>query len=94
VTERLEIAKPSREAILRQAKLTPKEQEVVSHLLRGEENKVIAEALGMSWRTVQKHLERIYQKLGVPTRAKAIVLLTGTGHSAAVRNAGRKRNKG
>ena len=48
--------------------------------------KVIAEALGMSWRTVQKHLERIYQKLGVPTRAKAIVLLTGTGHGTKVRN--------
>ncbi len=48
----------------------------------------------MSWRTVQKHLERIYLKLGVPTRAKAIVLLTGTGQRAQVRNAGRGRNKG
>jgi hypothetical protein len=31
---------------------------------------------------------------GVPTRAKAIVLLTGTKHSAQVRNAGRQRSKG
>ena len=62
MTERLEVPASSRKAVIRNAKLTPKEQEVVGHLLRGEENKVIAKALGMSWRTVQKHLERIYQK--------------------------------
>jgi DNA-binding NarL/FixJ family response regulator len=92
--KRLDTVGSSREAVRRHARLTSKEQSVVAHLLRAEENKVIAEALGMSWRTVQKHLERVCQKLGVPTRAKAIVLLTGTTHSAQVRNAGRQRSKG
>ena len=40
---------------------------------KGLSNKAIAVALAISPRTVQKHLQRIYQHLGVQTRAGAIV---------------------
>jgi DNA-binding CsgD family transcriptional regulator len=38
---------------------------------RGKTNKDIADILGMSPRTVNKHLEHIYVKLGVETRTAA-----------------------
>jgi DNA-binding CsgD family transcriptional regulator len=54
--------------------LSKREQVVLSWLQQGLSNKEIAQALGISPRTVQKHLQRIYHHLGVQTRAEAIVL--------------------
>lgn len=51
--------------------LTARESEVLSWLAAGKTNRDIGEILGMSPRTVNKHLERIYVKLGVETRAAA-----------------------
>lgn len=51
--------------------LTPREVEVLVQLARGKRNREIADALGISAKTVSAHLERIYTKAGVTTRAAA-----------------------
>jgi DNA-binding response OmpR family regulator/DNA-binding CsgD family transcriptional regulator len=66
-------AAPSR---LAQAALTPRETEVLSWLAKGKTNRDIGDILGMSHRTVNKHLEHIFEKLGVETRAAAAALAT------------------
>jgi DNA-binding NarL/FixJ family response regulator len=50
-----------------------RELTVLTHLQDGKSNKEISAVLGISPRTVQKHLQRIYQHLRVQTRAEAIV---------------------
>ncbi len=62
---------------LADAALTPRETEVLSWLAKGKTNRDIAEILGMSPRTVNKHLEHIFEKLGVETRAAAAALASG-----------------
>ncbi|WP_454719760.1 MULTISPECIES: response regulator [Cupriavidus] len=52
--------------------LTPREAEVMVWVARGKTNRDVAEILGMSPRTVNKHLEHIYEKLGVETRTAAV----------------------
>jgi DNA-binding response OmpR family regulator/DNA-binding CsgD family transcriptional regulator len=59
---------------LASAQLTARETEVLSWLAKGKTNRDIAEILGMSPRTVNKHLEHIFEKLGVETRAAAAAL--------------------
>ncbi|WP_083505771.1 response regulator [Aquabacterium parvum] len=68
-------ASPETDRLL-QASLTPRETEVLTWLARGKTNRDIAEILGMSHRTVNKHLEHIFEKLGVETRAAAAALAT------------------
>lgn len=60
------------------AALTPRETEVLSWVAKGKTNRDIAEILGMSPRTVNKHLEHIFEKLGVETRAAAAALASRT----------------
>jgi DNA-binding NarL/FixJ family response regulator len=64
-------AQPSR---LARAALTPREAEVLSWVAKGKTNRDVGEILGMSPRTVNKHLEHVYEKLGVETRAAAAAL--------------------
>ncbi len=45
-----------------------------SAVAKGKTNRDIAEILGMSPRTVNKHLEHIYVKLGVETRTAAAAI--------------------
>lgn len=59
---------------LSEAALTPRETEVLGWLAKGKTNRDIADILGMSHRTVNKHLEHIFEKLGVETRAAAAAL--------------------
>ncbi|MBH0238612.1 response regulator transcription factor [Methylobrevis albus] len=54
--------------------LTVREAEVLLWIARGKSNRDIGEILGLSPRTVNKHLEQIYAKLGVENRASAAVL--------------------
>ena len=54
--------------------LTPREAEVLSWLAKGKTNRDIADILGMSPRTVNKHLEHIFEKLGVETRSAATAI--------------------
>lgn len=48
--------------------LTPREKEVVQWLREGKSNTMIARIMGISPRTVEKHCEHIYEKLGVNCR--------------------------
>jgi len=52
--------------------LTPREAEVLRALASGRRSSQIAAELGISERTVKSHLARIYQKLGVESRAGAV----------------------
>jgi DNA-binding NarL/FixJ family response regulator len=62
--------------------LTSREGEVLSWLSKGKTNRDIAQILGLSPRTVDKHLEQIYAKLGVENRTAAAAIAT----SASRRN--------
>jgi DNA-binding response OmpR family regulator/DNA-binding CsgD family transcriptional regulator len=59
---------------LREVALTPRETEVLSWLSKGKTNRDIADILGMSPRTVNKHLEHVFEKLGVETRSAAAAI--------------------
>jgi DNA-binding CsgD family transcriptional regulator len=66
---------------LKSSGLTPREAEVVSWLTEGRTNREIGTILGISARTVQVHLNRIYRKLGVETRTAAAVTAFGLARS-------------
>ena len=53
--------------------LSQRESEVLSHVAKGMTNQAISLMLGISERTVEKHLERVYQKLGVESRTAAVI---------------------
>ena len=56
----------------RLARLTPREREVMEHLIHGELSKVAAAELGISPRTVEIHRARILKKLGVRSIAEIV----------------------
>jgi DNA-binding response OmpR family regulator/DNA-binding CsgD family transcriptional regulator len=63
------------EAFIRQyLSLTTREAEVLIWIARGKSNRDISDILGISPRTVNKHLEQIFNKLGVENRASAAAL--------------------
>ena len=64
------------EGLRRRFGLTAREAEVLLWIGRGKSNRDIADILALSPRTVNKHLEGIYAKLGVENRASAAVLAT------------------
>ena len=53
--------------------LSPRERETLSLLADGLSNSEIAERLGISEKTVRNHLSHLFDKLGVWSRAQAIV---------------------
>jgi len=61
--------------------LTLRESEVLLWIARGKSNRDIGEILGLSPRTVNKHLEQVYAKLGVENRASAAIKATHVLHS-------------
>lgn len=52
--------------------LTPRETEVLDYLVKGYSYKEVAEAISISYGTVHTHIERIYKKLHVQSRAQAV----------------------
>ncbi|MGN9760114.1 response regulator [Streptomyces sp. SD31] len=54
--------------------LTDRERDILAQLARGVGNRDIARALYISEATVKTHLRRIYDKLGVDTRAGAVAV--------------------
>jgi DNA-binding response OmpR family regulator len=69
----------SDESLLRdRLSVTLREAEVLLWVSRGKSNRDIAEILGLSPRTVNKHLEQMFEKLGVENRASATALALRT----------------
>jgi DNA-binding NarL/FixJ family response regulator len=56
--------------------LTSRETDMLNMVLKGATNREIAEMSNISERTVKTHLYRVYRKLKVKSRAKAIALLS------------------
>ncbi len=63
-----------------EAPLTVRERDVLDWLGAGKTDKDIAAILAISPRTVQKHLQRIYEKLGVETRTAAVMRAIAARH--------------
>jgi RNA polymerase sigma factor (sigma-70 family) len=55
------------------ASFTEREREIVELLMQGMSNRQIANALGITEGTVKKHLNHVFRKLGVHSRALLIV---------------------
>jgi DNA-binding CsgD family transcriptional regulator len=64
--------------------LTPRESEVLALIAEGRTNNEIAQLLTISPFTVRQHVENIFGKLGVTTRAAAVALVAA--HSGAARH--------
>jgi NarL family two-component system response regulator YdfI len=78
---RMDLSQPAPAAVSAQAEsgLSAREQEVLSAVARGKRSKEIASDLGITERTVKPHLESIYNKLGVDSRAAAIAVAAQKG---------------
>lgn len=57
--------------------LTPRERQVLSFVLAGTPNKLIARTLGIALRTIESHRARIFQKLGVRNAIELAATLYG-----------------
>jgi DNA-binding CsgD family transcriptional regulator len=68
---------PALQAVETRALLTPAEREVALLAAGGRANRDIADALGLSLRTVENRLHRIYEKLCVAGRAELAAALEG-----------------
>ncbi len=71
-------ARPDEAVLQARFPLTAREAEVLLWLARGKSNRDIAAILELAPRTVNKHLETVFAKLGVENRASAAVLATRT----------------
>ncbi|HEX4703720.1 MAG TPA: helix-turn-helix transcriptional regulator [Pseudonocardiaceae bacterium] len=60
-------------AATHQVRLTPRESEVLDLLCTGLSAAVISRRLGLSPRTVTKHQERLYRKLGTSDRLNTVL---------------------
>ncbi len=63
------------DAMMYAFKLTVRESEVLYWVIKGKTNRDIGDILGTSPRTVNKHLEHVFEKLGVETRTAAAALV-------------------
>ncbi|MCB5187145.1 response regulator transcription factor [Methylobacillus caricis] len=64
------------EALMSTFGLTQRESEVLYWAIKGKTNRDIGDILGTSPRTVNKHMEHVFAKLGVETRTAAAALAT------------------
>jgi HD-GYP domain-containing protein (c-di-GMP phosphodiesterase class II) len=71
VTSVIEAAGQRAPRLNRPAGLTEREAEVVAMLARGLQTKQVAQALGISAKTADHHIQNAYRKIGVSTRAGA-----------------------
>jgi DNA-binding NarL/FixJ family response regulator len=54
-------------------KLTPKEKEVLQHMVDGKSYKMMGDSLNVSLETIKTHVKNIYKKLHVNSSAEAVV---------------------
>jgi two-component system response regulator DctR len=55
--------------------LSPREREVMALILEGKLNKVIADELDISMRTVEVHRSNVFEKMGVRSAVELATLL-------------------
>ncbi len=70
------LARRAREASGLAGSITPRELEVLGHLSRGLTMRQVATRLGVSIRTVETHVAKLYRKLGASNRVQAIAKAT------------------
>ena len=68
-----------------QGLLTPRELEVLGAIMGGFTNKTIARQLDISLHTVKFHVESVFRKLGVRTRAEAVAKALDSRHFRTIR---------
>ena len=59
--------------------LTPREREVLGHVIAGASNKEAGRTLGISPRTIEVHRARIMDKLGAKNTADLVRIVVGQG---------------
>ena len=64
-------------------RLTAREMEIARLVRDGRTNRQIARVLGLSTKTVEAHLSRIFAKLSIPSRTVLAVLVTSGERAAA-----------
>jgi DNA-binding NarL/FixJ family response regulator len=65
--------RPARSKAAEEAKLTPREEEILKLLAQGYVTKEISDKLGITYFTSQTHLKNIYEKLHVRSRTEAVL---------------------
>jgi two-component system, LuxR family, response regulator FixJ len=63
--------------------LTPREREVLDLMTLGKQNKVIAQELGVSPRTVEIHRARVMEKMNAQSVAELVRMMLDLNHAAA-----------
>jgi DNA-binding NarL/FixJ family response regulator len=76
VVERRRVRSADAEAL---ESLTPREREVFEYAARGRNNGAIAVALYISPATARTHLQRVYKKLDIHSRAEAVAFAARCG---------------
>jgi len=71
-------------AAARLAQLTPAERKVADRVITGNTNKMIAQELGLSARTVEAHRARLMHRLGITSRTELVTLMAAAGGGPAV----------
>jgi len=69
--------KHARAAAAETERLSPREQEILDYLAKGYSYKETAEQMSISYSTVHTHIEHIYHKLHVQSRAQAVAKYLG-----------------
>jgi len=59
------------------ASLSPRERDILDRIAKGHTNLEIGRQIFISEKTVRNHVTRIFEKLGVHSRAQAIVVTLG-----------------
>jgi CheY-like chemotaxis protein/DNA-binding CsgD family transcriptional regulator len=77
---------PEPEVLMRSLNLTAREAEVLYWVALGKTNPEIAQILNNSRRTINKHMEHIFMKLGVETRTAATTLALSKGRLGVVQH--------
>lgn len=77
----------------KEVELTIKQEQVLSLAAKGLRDQLIAETLGISVRTVQNHLARIYAKMQTNNRVGAIVLYMSTKVEVVKRHQGQRKRR-